>query len=59
VTDTIDPCQHVWWLASRSMGVVAMALVSMSVAFGLASPASWCAARAWPRGCGPRTRRWR
>lgn len=36
MTDTIDPGQHVWWLASRSMGVVAMALVSMSVAFGLA-----------------------
>ena len=36
MTNSIDPGQHVWWLASRSMGVVAMALVSMSVAFGLA-----------------------
>jgi methionine sulfoxide reductase heme-binding subunit len=36
VTQTIDPGQHLWWLASRSMGVVAMVLVSMSVAFGLA-----------------------
>ena len=36
MTSTIDPGQHMWWLASRSMGVVAMALVSMSVAFGLA-----------------------
>jgi sulfoxide reductase heme-binding subunit YedZ len=36
VTNTIDPAHHAWWLASRSMGVVAMALVSLSVAFGLA-----------------------
>ena len=36
MTTGIDPAQHGWWLASRSMGVVAMALVSMSVAFGLA-----------------------
>jgi sulfoxide reductase heme-binding subunit YedZ len=36
VTNTIDPGQHMWWLASRSMGVVAMVLVSTSVAFGLA-----------------------
>jgi sulfoxide reductase heme-binding subunit YedZ len=32
----IDPGQHLWWLASRSVGVVAMLLVSLSVAFGLA-----------------------
>jgi sulfoxide reductase heme-binding subunit YedZ len=36
VTTGIDPGQHLWWLASRSMGVVAMVLVSMSVAVGLA-----------------------
>jgi methionine sulfoxide reductase heme-binding subunit len=36
VTGAIDPSGHIWWLASRSMGVVAMALVSLSVAFGLA-----------------------
>jgi sulfoxide reductase heme-binding subunit YedZ len=36
VTNSIDPGQHIWWLASRSMGVVAMLLVSMSLAFGLA-----------------------
>ena len=35
MTNNIDPGQHVWWLASRSMGVVAMVLVSLSVAFGL------------------------
>jgi sulfoxide reductase heme-binding subunit YedZ len=36
VTNSIDPGQHVWWLASRSVGVVAMLLVSLSVALGLA-----------------------
>ena len=36
MTTGIDPGEHFWWLASRSMGVVAMALVSISVAFGLA-----------------------
>jgi methionine sulfoxide reductase heme-binding subunit len=36
VTAGVDPGEHLWWLASRSMGVVAMLLVSMSVAFGLA-----------------------
>jgi len=32
----IDPGQHLWWLASRSFGVVAMVLVSLSVGLGLA-----------------------
>ena len=36
MTNSIDPGQHLWWLASRSMGVVAMVLVSLSVALGLA-----------------------
>jgi sulfoxide reductase heme-binding subunit YedZ len=36
VSSTIDPGQHIWWLASRSIGVVAMVLVSLSMAFGLA-----------------------
>lgn len=36
MSSTIDPGAHVWWLASRSFGVVAMVLVSLSVAFGLA-----------------------
>jgi methionine sulfoxide reductase heme-binding subunit len=31
-----DPGQHLWWLASRSVGVVAMVLVSLSVGLGLA-----------------------
>jgi methionine sulfoxide reductase heme-binding subunit len=35
VTNSIDPGEHVWWLASRSVGVVAMVLVSLSVALGL------------------------
>ena len=36
MSSSIDPGQHIWWLASRSFGVVAMVLVSLSVAFGLA-----------------------
>ena len=32
----IDPGQHIWWLASRSLGVVAIVLVSLSVGLGLA-----------------------
>jgi sulfoxide reductase heme-binding subunit YedZ len=31
-----DPSQHVFWLTSRSLGVVAMLLVSVSVGLGLA-----------------------
>jgi methionine sulfoxide reductase heme-binding subunit len=31
-----DPTQHVYWLASRGLGVVAMLLVSVSVGLGLA-----------------------
>lgn len=36
MNSSIDPGQHMWWIASRSVGVVAMVLVSLSVAFGLA-----------------------
>jgi methionine sulfoxide reductase heme-binding subunit len=36
VNSSIDPGEHVWWLASRSLGVVALVLVSLSVACGLA-----------------------
>jgi sulfoxide reductase heme-binding subunit YedZ len=32
----IDPSQHLWWLASRSFGVVAIVLISLSVGLGLA-----------------------
>ena len=31
-----DPSQHVFWLASRGMGVAALVLISLSVGFGLA-----------------------
>jgi sulfoxide reductase heme-binding subunit YedZ len=31
-----DPTQHVYWLASRGLGVVALVLVSISVGLGLA-----------------------
>ena len=32
----VDPSEHVFWLASRAAGVVALLLVSLSVGFGLA-----------------------
>ena len=31
-----DPTQHLFWLGSRALGIVAMLLVSVSVGFGLA-----------------------
>lgn len=31
-----DPAQHLWWLCSRSAGVVAIVLVTVSVGLGLA-----------------------
>ena len=31
-----DPSQHLFWLGSRALGIVAMLLVSVSVGFGLA-----------------------
>jgi sulfoxide reductase heme-binding subunit YedZ len=31
-----DPVPHIWWLASRASGVVALILVTISVAIGLA-----------------------
>ena len=34
-----DPVAHVWWLASRASGVVALALVTVSVGIGLAMSA--------------------
>jgi sulfoxide reductase heme-binding subunit YedZ len=36
VTAVVDPTQHIWWLASRSFGIVAIVLVSLSVGLGLA-----------------------
>ena len=39
----IDPRQHIWWLASRSLGVVAIVLISLSVGLGLASREGYCA----------------
>jgi len=32
----IDPTQHIWWLASRASGIVALGLITASVALGLA-----------------------
>src|SRR3954470_10191697 len=34
-----EPSQHLFWLASRGMGVVALVLVSLSVGLGLAMAA--------------------
>ena len=31
-----DPSQHIWWLMSRASGIVALALITASVALGLA-----------------------
>ena len=40
-----DPGSHLFWLASRSLGVVAMLLVSAAVACGLALRAACRPAR--------------
>lgn len=34
--NAIDPTQHIWWLASRASGIVALGLITASVALGLA-----------------------
>src|SRR5215203_6052734 len=33
---TRDPMEHGWWLASRASGLVALALITLSVGIGLA-----------------------
>ena len=35
MTDRLDPMAHAWWLASRASGIVALVLVTVSVAIGL------------------------
>lgn len=35
----VDPAQHIWWLSSRALGIVALVLVSLSVGVGLAMAA--------------------
>ena len=32
----VDPTQHIWWLMSRASGIVALGLITASVALGLA-----------------------
>ena len=34
--NALDPNQHIWWLASRASGIVALALITASVGLGLA-----------------------
>ncbi|MCB0864875.1 MAG: hypothetical protein KDB58_04095 [Solirubrobacterales bacterium] len=36
IAATVDPTSHLFWLASRSLGIVALLLTSASVGFGLA-----------------------
>jgi methionine sulfoxide reductase heme-binding subunit len=45
-----DPGQHIFWIASRSLGVVALVLVAISVGLGLA------VASRTVKGAGPRAR---
>ena len=35
-SNALDPTQHIWWLASRASGIVALGLITASVALGLA-----------------------
>ena len=44
-----DPMQVAWWLASRASGVVALALIGVSVALGLAMAAKTLRAPGLPR----------
>lgn len=50
MTTYTDPGQHVFWIASRSLGVVALVLVAVSVGLGLA------VASGLVKGVGPRAR---
>ena len=45
-----DPLPHIWWLASRSAGIVALVLVTISVAIGLTMSAKLMR----KRGLGPK-----
>lgn len=45
-----DPLPHIWWLASRSAGIVALILVTISVAIGLTMSAKLMR----KRGLGPK-----
>jgi sulfoxide reductase heme-binding subunit YedZ len=48
----VDPLPHVWWLASRASGVVALVLVTVSVGIGLTMSAKLMRMRM--RGVGPK-----
>src|SRR4051794_15079584 len=43
------PAEHVWWLASRASGIVALALVFASVALGLANAGRLTRRPSWRR----------
>ena len=44
-----DPTQHLWWLASRASGLVALVLVTLSVVLGLAMAGKVARRPGWPR----------
>lgn len=44
-----DIAQHAWWLASRASGIVALALVTISVGLGLTMAGRWARKPGLPR----------
>jgi sulfoxide reductase heme-binding subunit YedZ len=44
-----DTAQHAWWLASRASGIVALALVTISVGLGLTMAGRWARKPGLPR----------
>jgi sulfoxide reductase heme-binding subunit YedZ len=44
-----DLAQHAWWLASRASGIVALALVTISVGLGLTMAGRWARKPGLPR----------
>jgi sulfoxide reductase heme-binding subunit YedZ len=48
VSAQVDPGPHIWWLASRSFGVVAIVLISLSVGLGLAQSGKLLRGRGLP-----------
>ncbi len=48
MTGSADPSQHLFWLASRAFGVVAIVLVSLSVGVGLTLAARLVRRPGWP-----------
>jgi methionine sulfoxide reductase heme-binding subunit len=49
MTAAPNPAEHVWWLASRASGLVALVLVTLSVLVGLALGGRVMRRPGWPR----------